>query len=375
MTKNLKLWLLVALALSASLAFVFARAGRVLVLRPWPLEAGEAERLGLSEPVAASLALASLAPSSHNTQPWKVRVMSEREVLVLLDEKRLLPAVDPERREALVSIGAFLENLVRGAESQGLAAKVEITADGPSGTGSARVSFEPAAAGDEKKILEAILARNTFRGPLPADPLPAETVRALAGTASTRWTYFPSTSPGGAWIRKAIAESNRVQASRDDAMEELSRWIRFSPGAVARHRDGLTTSGMGLPTPVRAFMALFFNEKSVQGKAFREAGVKKAMEQADACAGFFVLASPDGTPRAAVQAGRDLESFWLEATATGVAVQPMSQVLEESPWKDQIAPRLGIGGTVQMVLRVGLAPTPSRPVSPRRSLGSFVETP
>ena len=375
MTKNLKLWLLVALALSASLAFVFARAGRVVVLRPWPLEAGEAERLGLSEPVAASLALASLAPSSHNTQPWKVRVMSEREVLVLLDEKRLLPAVDPERREALVSIGAFLENLVRGAESQGLAAKVEITADGPSGTGSARVSFEPAAAGGEKKILEAILARNTFRGPLPADPLPAETVRDLAGTASTRWTYFPSTSPGGAWIRKAIAESNRIQASRDDAMEELSRWIRFSPGAVARHRDGLTTSGMELPTPVRAFMALFFNEKSVQGKAFREAGVKKAMEQADACAGFFVLSSPDGTPRAAVQAGRDLESFWLEAVQRGVAVHPMSQVLEESPWKDQIASRLGIGGTVQMVLRVGLAPTPSRPGSPRRSLGNFVETP
>lgn len=373
--KNPKMWAVVFLVLSASLAFALARAGRTEVHRPWPLAPGEAEGLGLSEPVAASLALASLAPSSHNTQPWKVRVLSDREVLVLLDEERLLPAVDPERRETLVSVGAFLENLVRGAESQGLAAEVEITADEPAGIEVARVRFEPAKAAGKTEALEAILARDTFRGPLAADALPGETVEALAGTAPSRWAFFPSTSPEGAWIREALAESNRVQASRDDAMEELAGWIRFSPGAVARHKDGLTTPGMGLPAPVRAFMALFFNEKSVTGKAFREAGAKKAREQSEACAGFFVLGNPDGSPLSAVQAGRDLESFWLEAVRRGVAVHPMSQILEESPWKEQAAPRLAIAGTVQMVLRVGLANGPPRPVSPRRPLGSFVEKP
>lgn len=369
------MWLTVFLVLAASIAFVLVQASRVVVHRPWPPAPGEAEKLGLSEPVAASLALASLAPSSHNTQPWKVRVLSDREVVVLLDEERLLPAVDPERREALVSVGAFLENLVRGAESQGLAAKVEITAGEPAGIEVARVRFEPAKAAGKAETLEAILARDTFRGPLAADALPGETVEALAGTAPSRWAFFPSTSPEGAWLRESLAESNRVQASRDDAMEELAGWIRFSPGAVARHKDGLTTPGMGLPAPVRAFMALFFNEKSVTGKAFREAGAKKALEQAQACAGFFALVSPDGSPRSTVQAGRDLEAFWLEAVRRGVAVHPMSQVLEESPWKEQAASRLGLGGTVQMVLRVGLASSPPRPVSPRRPLGSFVEKP
>jgi len=373
--KNLKIWISVFLVLSASLAFVLVRASRTVVHRPWPLAPGEAEKLGLSEPVAASLAMASLAPSSHNTQPWKVRVLSDREVSVLLDEERLLPAVDPERREAFVSVGAFLENLVHGAESQGLAAKVETMIDDPAGIEVARVRFGPGTAPRETKILEAILARDTFRGNLPPTALPDETVQALSGTAPSRWAFFPSGSPEGAWIREALAESNRAQASRDDAMEELAAWIRFSPGAVARHKDGLTTSGMGLPAPIRAFMALFFNEKSVTGKAFREAGATKAREQAEACAGFFVLESPDGSPRSAVQAGRDLESFWLEAVLRGVAVHPMSQVLEESPWKEQAASRLGVAGTVQMVLRVGLAQSPPRPVSPRRPLDRFVEKP
>lgn len=372
--KNQGLFVTLFLVLGALLAFVFFRAGRTEIHRPWPLAPGEAERLGLSEPVAASLALASLAPSSHNTQPWKVRVLSEREVLVLLDEQRLLPAVDPDRREALVSIGAFLENLVRGAGLQGLAAIVEVTVEDPTDTQVARVRFEPKAEPGDPKTLEAILARDTFRGNLPPTELPEETVRALAGTAPSRWTFFPSQSPEGTWIGKATVEANRVQASRDDAMEELARWIRFSPAAARQHRDGLTTSGMGLPAPVRAFMALFFSEKSVSGKSFREAGVKRAVEQAEACAGFFVLGSPDGSPRSAVQAGRDLEAFWLEAAARDVAVHPMSQVLEESPWKEEAASRLKIEGTVQMILRVGLAPAPHRPVSPRRPLERFVET-
>lgn len=355
--------------------FTFFRAGRVEVVRPWPPQQKEADSLSLPAPVAASLALASLAPSTHNTQPWKVRVISKDEVVVLLDETRLLPAVDPDRREAFVSIGAFLENLVRGAGTQGLNAEVELKTEDPAKPEVARVKFEPAAERPDPKVLEAILSRNTFRGDLPTTALPGETVQILEGTAPSRWTFFPSGSPEGTWIRDALGESNRVQASRDEAMEELASWIRFSPREVEHKRDGLTPAGMGLPLFARAFMALFFNEKSVTGQAFREAGIKKAQKQAGSCAGFFVLASPDGSPRSAVQAGRDLEAFWLEATARGVAVQPMSQVLEESPWKDQIASRLGIGGTVQMVLRVGLAPTPPRAVSPRRSLGSFVETP
>jgi hypothetical protein len=371
--KNPRFWAGALVLLAALLMFVIVKAGQIVVLRPWPVAPGTAERLGLPEPVAASLALASLAPSSHNAQMWKIRVLSESEVLVMLDEKRLLPAVDPERREALLSMGAFLENLVRGAATQGLEAKVVLPAEEPLGVEIARVRFQPGPA--RAGTLEALLSRDTFRGALPQEDLPRETVEALAGTAPSRWVFFPAGSAGGSWIRDSLAEANRVQASRDAVQEELAGWLRFSPKSVSRHRDGLTPAGMGLSMPVRAFMALFFSEESATGKSFREAGIKKAHEQVDSCAGFFVLASPDGKSRSILQAGRDLEAFWLEAVRKGVAVHPMSQVLEESPWKEQIASRLGIRGTVQMVLRVGLAPSAPRPVSPRRPLEAFVERP
>lgn len=65
---------------------------------------------------------ASFAPSGHNSQPWKVRIISPREWMIEVDESRRLPVVDPDNRELLLSIGAFVENLSITAGAMGLIA-------------------------------------------------------------------------------------------------------------------------------------------------------------------------------------------------------------------------------------------------------------
>ncbi|MBW2582316.1 MAG: twin-arginine translocation signal domain-containing protein, partial [Deltaproteobacteria bacterium] len=54
---------------------------------------------------------ACLAPSGHNSQPWFVRIVNNNEWIIGLDSQRRLSEVDPDNREALLSIGAFAENL------------------------------------------------------------------------------------------------------------------------------------------------------------------------------------------------------------------------------------------------------------------------
>ena len=53
---------------------------------------------------------AILAPSSHNTQPWRF-VSGDRELLVCADRTRSLPNIDPFDRELIISCGAALFNL------------------------------------------------------------------------------------------------------------------------------------------------------------------------------------------------------------------------------------------------------------------------
>ncbi|MDA3898276.1 MAG: twin-arginine translocation signal domain-containing protein [Desulfobacteraceae bacterium] len=74
---------------------------------------------GLKQDELNILELASLAPSGHNTQPWGIRAIEPYTWIVMSDEQRWLPAVDPDHRETILSIGAFMENLVVAAGCYG----------------------------------------------------------------------------------------------------------------------------------------------------------------------------------------------------------------------------------------------------------------
>ena len=55
-----------------------------------------------------------LAPSGHNTQPWKFSINGNI-VRIFPDYSRRLPARDPDDRELFISLGCALENLVVSA--------------------------------------------------------------------------------------------------------------------------------------------------------------------------------------------------------------------------------------------------------------------
>jgi hypothetical protein len=73
-------------------------------------------------------------------------------------------------------------------------------------------------------------------------------------------------------------------------------------------------------------------------------------------------------------AGRRFERMALSLRERSIAAQPMSQALEEAPWRDTLAGELGLPGAVQFVVRVGYVDHYPEPVSPRRPLAAFVTT-
>jgi len=59
-----------------------------------------------------------LAPSTHNTQPWRFEV--DNNVLrITPDHARSLPQADPTTRNLFVSIGACIENIIVAAQAYG----------------------------------------------------------------------------------------------------------------------------------------------------------------------------------------------------------------------------------------------------------------
>jgi nitroreductase len=67
---------------------------------------------------------ATLAPSGHNTQPWKFSIKN-KSILIYPDYSRRLPVVDPDDHALFISLGCALENLIIAANHMGYGSKVE----------------------------------------------------------------------------------------------------------------------------------------------------------------------------------------------------------------------------------------------------------
>lgn len=79
---------------------------------PWQIDSADYPIDGsLADQIRFILCYAILAPSSHNTEPWKFRLRGDR-VDVLLDFSRWLKVADDDQRELHISVGCALENLL-----------------------------------------------------------------------------------------------------------------------------------------------------------------------------------------------------------------------------------------------------------------------
>jgi hypothetical protein len=66
------------------------------------------------------LANAIHAPSPHNVQPWRVRILSYNEAELLIDSARTLPREDPTGSFIILTMGLFIEALRLLAAHEGL---------------------------------------------------------------------------------------------------------------------------------------------------------------------------------------------------------------------------------------------------------------
>lgn len=329
---------------------------------PWGTPLGqEEERI---------LAHAALAPSGHNAQPWAVRIVERRRWIVGVDPARRLPAIDPACRETVLSIGAFTETLSVASAALGLATEIERVAIVRDAPDLVSLRLVPARAGDPAD-LERIRRRRTLRKGYLSAGLRPEELDALVGTDGGAAAWFPAGSRQAAWLAAAAVEAFRRQTGREDAQAELAAWFRFSDDDVARHRDGLTPATVEAGAIGELYMRHFMDRGSVMQRRFRDGGIDQAARQVKEGAGWLVLSAPDEGTASLLEAGRRFARVALGLRERKLAAHPMSQVLEEEPWRSEVARALGLSGIPQLTLRVGHVADLPEPVSPRRPPGAF----
>lgn len=326
---------------------------------------------GLNSDLTNILYLASLAPSGHNTQPWTVTIKNDEHWIIGTERQRWLPAVDPHNRETMLSLGAFLENLVTAAEAAGYIVTVETLTTNPSDQDILDVKLQQVGGRTDFNI-EEIQLRRTLRNEFLNDNLASDDLRFIFGDDKNSIVYFPRDSAEGRYFRDGTILANKTQAYRDPAQLELAAWIRWSNSEVRRYMNGLTPEAMEIGGVARWYVKLFYSHNSVLTDSFRETTIKKIEQQATAGGGWLVITSPTSAIPELINTGRKLQRLLLKVRSKMIAVHPMTQMLEEEPWRSSIADTLGVNGTVQFVLRVGYVKSYPSPVSVRMPLARFV---
>jgi hypothetical protein len=336
------------------------------------INAGESTGTSLHPDEKAILYLASLAPSGHNTQPWLVKYIQPFHWIIGNDKSRWLPAVDPNQRETILSIGTFLQNLEYAAEHYGYSSQFDVLAKSNQDENIVEVRLKRTTAIADYDI-ERIRSRRTLRSAFKKERIKKEDLIYLSGDGAADVHYFPLGSKENGWLKEQTIEANRQQTARDAAQRELSDWIRFSSKDAKTHCDGLTTAGMEINGFSGLFVRNFYEKKDVMSKGFRDKAIDKVREQVAHSAGWMVITGAGTTVALLIETGMRMQRLFLKVRTKGIALHPMTQILEEKSRETLLSNMGSITDPIQFLLRIGYVTKYPEPVSLRRPVDWFVK--
>lgn len=304
---------------------------------------------------------AIMAPSSHNTQPWRFRLRPQ--VLeVRVDPRRHLAVSDSAGRELRIACGAAIGNMEIAARHFGLELKVELIPDPIDRELLARVRIGQAVESTERdrQLFEALPHRHTVRRPYEATPLPTGLRLDLQETAAYAgaWIEFLDDHQDRQELAELISKADRLQLHDPEFRQELAQWLRPSRSHAT---DGMPGHALGLNSVASALAPVVV-------RTFDMGDGRAAYHHAlvTGSPALVVLGTDQDRQLSWLEAGRALARVLLLATHHGVRSSFLNQPIEVALLRNRVRGLLTNNGHPQLILRLGYGPegrpTPRRPV-------------
>ncbi len=301
--------------------------------------------------------LATLAPSGHNSQPWKFR-LAPGLIEIHPDLTRHLPAVDPDNRELWISLGSALENLLVAAEHLGYHPEATYHLDGTAAdhvavalekTGAAPTSH----AGLFAAIRTRQCTRREFDGKLVPTPELAQLTAAGTGAGVVPLLFVgPAMEP----LLEYVKAGNAQQMGDDKFKTELLHWVRFNDREALASRDGLLGRAAG-HSSVPRWLGQLFSGSSLNAKT--QNGTDELNVRSSA--GLLLFTSERNDPAAWLDTGRAHERFALQATTLDLKNSYINQPCEVPELRAQVQSHLSLNGAFpQLLARFGHGPAMPR---------------
>lgn len=314
-------------------------------------------------PWAAIDSLARLAPTPHNTQPFRIRPRDERSADIVALPERFLPREDHGNLYVASSFGILAAAMERAAGCQGYELSVSPRPDIDPGAltrSRARTVLGTATitgtrpVDDQTDVLD---ARRTSRIPYrdaPVDPAAISGLEQIAVAAGHRFIAYSDRSIVDPLLRlNAAAIVDNLQL--DDERREIRGWYRL--GSTPRYGDGLWQQPMN--QPAWELWAAFAMPRVFALPGFKQFAIHRYLRTQLGTRHIGLLCGPFLRWPDLVSAGRMLMAFWLEMARHSVYMQPMGSMLTNPVYAAEIARRFGVDDC-WLVIRFGYCDVPPR---------------
>ncbi|WP_341719795.1 nitroreductase [Micromonospora sp. FIMYZ51] len=295
----------------------------------------------LATALAEAAAMAGHAPSVHNTQPWRWRVLPEALELRMVRDRQLA-ATDPDAELVTLSCGAALHHARLALAAEGWTATVHRLPDPAEPELLARLT-DPRPAGtdpDAMRSVQCMQVRHTDRRPVSDEPVSGDALNAIATAADGEGARLEILNRDQVLqLAAAASHAAAVEAEDPQLREELAYWTSRAGGV------GLTPEVLPEEAP----------QTTVPGRDFGRPGNLPVGPGHDQAASYGVLHGDEETPVSWLRAGEALSAAWLAATRLGVSVVPLSGVVEVAGTRQILRQVLSGLGYPYLVLRLGVA--------------------
>lgn len=312
-----------------------------------------------------ALQAAILAPSVHNTQPWRFRIHDGTDPYVdlLMDPGRELPALDPLHRQLIISCGAALTALEVGLMGCGLEPSIQLLPAEES-HGLARVRVRDLRAADERCRESWLLLarRRSYRGAMTHRQitpfLQEQLIRAAAPSARLDFVAKHQ------WrdIERLITAASLTEGETPAVNAEVRTWTRGDE----RTHDGVPAANWQR-TSEQTAMAPVVQRDFAQGRTLPG---NQPVAEVDADPYLAVLLTAQDTPTDWIGAGMALMRIALSAESAGLALGYLNQPTEVPGLRSRLAslltPTSAEFEVPQLVIRLGYPAQGLPPASPRR---------
>lgn len=341
------------------------------------------------DPRVRVVALGMLAYSQFNLQPWRVVLDYQDSTVFWLyaDTSRALRQTDMFARRITFDQGTFLQYAILGAEHLGYQPRVQLFPKGLYGSLGdwvgidslpvARVQLIPADRqnpGLYRAMFDVRLPRLPYRDTPVPDIL--EEFFHRQNQSSRMRLQMVQTEEDRNMLRDILQTALEVDRNLQRIVDEIT-FLRITEYQKNRYRDGITADAFDY-SALGQFLwqvghAIFPGDQQ-DAADFLVAGLSQVVQSSPA---YVVISSPRNSRVEQLQAGMLYARIQLVASAIGVAVLPIPQVVRDYP--EMFNPYVDLhmefalrGFRVQMVAGLGL---PARQVAPepRRFVMSIVE--